>query len=165
MPTSSQLAYDPVSLTIMTLIELLVFLTWVCSGIAGAMWGNYLLGWPAAVAGFIMGAAIDLCLMFLLQKIGTYFEDMLYRGRPRRPVCKAGICQLGDYHAAWTEDTIGPRRYSFQFTCKCGTRYQHVGRRFMEVLSDGSLQPYMAWKPFKGWFPDNGEPISPSASQ
>jgi hypothetical protein len=145
----------------MTLIELIVFLIWLSSGIAGAAGGQNLFGWPGAVVGFVIGAAVALLGLMGLFKIGSYFEEMLYRGRPRRPVCKNGTCHLGDYKAAWEETAAGPRRYSFRFTCPCGTRYQHVGRRFMEVLPDESLQPYRVWKPFQGWFPDDGEPVKP----
>ena len=38
--------------------------------------------------------------------------------------------------------------------CQCGARYKKKGRRFFEVLPDGSLQPYMIWRAFKGWLPD-----------
>ena len=42
----------------------------------------------------------------------------------------------------------------FYFVCKCGDRYERLGRRFMQVTDDGKIVPYKVWRPFRGWFPD-----------
>jgi hypothetical protein len=140
----------------MTLFELLAFISWVGCGVAAAMFGHHLFGWAGAIGGFVLGAAGALFALLWIFKAGSYLEDMLYRGRPRRPICKNGICQFGDYKGTW--DHAAPnRRHRFQFRCQCGIRYEHMGRRFMEVLPDESLKPYMVWKPFCGWFPDDEE--------
>jgi hypothetical protein len=146
----------------MTLFELLNFLLVVGFVISGVLVGQNLFGWPGAVGGFALGVAAGLLRLDGIYRIGGYLEDMLYRGRPRRPVCKNGTCHLYDYKAAWEEIVAGPRRYMFRLTCHCGTSYQRLGRRFMVVLPDGSLEPYMVWRPFRGWFPDEGEAIKPS---
>jgi hypothetical protein len=36
---------------------------------------------------------------------------------------------------------------------KCAGRAS--GRRFLEVLPDGSRKPFMIWRSFRGWFADD----------
>jgi hypothetical protein len=122
----------------------LAFIT-IGPGILGANWGIHSYGWLGGIGGFI-AAAIP--LPTLLYGI-VYLDTMIYHGRPTFPVRKSGVCREGDYQ----HRPLGDGHYGL--FCRCGARYEKRGQHFREVLPDGSSHPYMIWKAFKGWFPDN----------
>ena len=49
-----------------------------------------------------------------------------------------------------------PARFGDQtgFRCRCGHEYLKLDRRFVRRLPDGTLEPYMVWKLFRGYVPD-----------
>jgi len=132
----------------MNLFELLFFL--FCFGVGvcfGAAMGHRF-GWPGYPLGFLVGAfgcGAVLCGLF---NALAYLEQMAYRGRPPYPVCRNGKCQWPDYRPQKDRDQIVS-------VCQCGGRYRKDGRHVYEVLPDGSSKPYMIWRPFRGWYPED----------
>ncbi len=59
----------------------------------------------------------------------------------------------GEYEGLWLSND--DRAYRCP---TCGREYQKVGRRFMRRLPDGTLDPYMVWKLFRGYVPDTDAP-------
>jgi hypothetical protein len=41
--------------------------------------------------------------------------------------------------------------------CKCGDQYDKKGRHFYFVNGEGTREPYLIWRSFDGWYPDNDE--------
>ena len=83
-------------------------------------------------------------LGFELLKFGLNCVVRVYRrSRPGLPICKMGKCTVKDYQFHHWE----PR--GEVYICRCGVLYlkTHVKNatrvRFMELLSDGSLWPYL----------------------
>jgi len=130
-----------------TLIELLVF---IANAIIAYFVGRYLsekwgtIGWFIGVpAGFfcLIGAA----------KVVLFISS---RAMPIRPMCRNGKCGANDYKfLKITKD-------GSVFQCRCGDKYFRLraAARFLEVLPDGSLRPYMKRKPFGKWQPDQDQP-------
>lgn len=127
----------------MTLIELFVFLINVAVGVAVSRWAGARYGLAGYIAGFPVGFSILICAFAAI----CWLDDMWRLGRPRFPVCRNGKCYEGDYH----HNEVDGR---FVCRCLCGVEYKHDGRRFCEVLPDGSLRPYLVWRAFRGWYPD-----------
>jgi len=124
----------------------------VVSYFAGQHFGplGYMIGFPL---GFL-GTALA-----LFGVVWSYLY--LDQAGPRVPACHAGRCRVprgvlnnddwGDYETAG-RDQDG----NLIIRCRCGREYVMAdgGSRFMERLPDGTLKPYMAHRPFRGWFPD-----------
>jgi hypothetical protein len=128
-----------------TLIELLWFVGSVGLGTWLALWAGHKIGWFGYPLGFILGAAILPGLGYAL----GWLYDWTWWGRPPRPDCRSGKCHSEDYELRRIPDG------DFDWFCRCGGRYRKRGRRFFEVLPDGSPAPYMRWRAFKGWFPES----------
>ncbi len=129
------------------------------SGLLAAIW----LGRPWGFIGYLfgpgIGAALMLALLSAVTVTGIAVQNLLYRGIPWLPVCRNGCCRGGrlsdlrDYQVVWNSDwTVRG------FRCRCGITHQKIGRRFVEIAEDGSIKHYLIWKPFKGWWPDQGSP-------
>lgn len=120
----------------MNLIELLFFIIFLSLSVfLGKFLGTYLgiLGW---IFGFIIGILSGITTSFFLNR----FVDIWYKWCPLRPKCKNGNCSSDDYQI------IESRKDGAVFLCQCGTKYfQNWPKRdrFMEVLDDGSIVPYM----------------------
>lgn len=125
-----------------TLIELIFFLVNVAIGVAVSRWAGARFGLVGYVAGFPVG----FCGLIGVSVAICWLEDMRL-GRPHFPVCRNGKCHEGDYQCSIIDDR-------FVHRCLCGVEYRRDGRRFCEVLPDGSLRPYLVWRPFRGWYPD-----------
>ena len=124
----------------MTLIELPFVLAFVAVGVVAAAWAAQYVGWIGYPLGFIAGVGLSTGGVIGVLALIMYVW-------PERPVCENGRCQSGDYDLRRASDTL----YWF---CRCGQRYRNEGRRFYKVREDGSYEPYMIKKPFRGWFPD-----------
>lgn len=146
----------------MTVIELSIIVLVIVGGILGGMYGSGFGPWVqiAGIAGgFILGF---LCSVVLW---GTVFGivSIQDRWRPDRPKCKSGRCYSDHYDSlSWSPDKLTKRERQLAddfggliYRCRCGTTYLASQRRFLEVLPDGSVKPYMFHKPFsRQWQPD-----------
>jgi hypothetical protein len=127
----------------LTLIELLVFIACTTSAVIIARWRGYD-GWRFVLSG-VVGFLLPLVALFLYALLG----DLIWSGLPPLPPCHSGKCRRSeDYSFQQFDDG------KYGMVCKCGTRYRKQAPRVLQVLPDGSLQPYMKWKPFRGWKPD-----------
>ncbi len=135
----------------MTLIELLGCVVLLAVGAATGSAGAVRFGLTGALVGFAVGVVGTWIIVVLLVGVG---EKLWFMG-PLHPPCRNGTCRWrewgdgGDYEIAMPDGDPVLR-------CRCGRDYKKVGRRFMERLPDGTLQPYMMHRPFRGWFPDTG---------
>jgi len=124
----------------MTLIELLLFIMLIAAGIFGAFLASQYLGWIGYPLGFIACVGLIVGALTLL----SYLGEMWLVGKPAFPSCRTGKCTSDDYRYAMEKEEIVCR-------CKCGDRYEKVGRRFLIVREDGSRESYKVWRPFDGW--------------
>jgi hypothetical protein len=132
--------------------ELVVILLMMLAAIATASIGAERFGWPGGVVGFVLGPLLVLGFIFAILIAGDFIEGWSFSGIPRRPVCRNGTCRRDAYelrHFAEGEGKV------FDWVCRCGVRYRKEGRRFFEVLSDGSVAAYRIWRPLRGWCPDS----------
>jgi hypothetical protein len=112
----------------------------------GDKWG--LLGW-------ILGAPLGFGTgIIVLKTVFGLPAHVWHKFRPLRPTCRKGVCQAQDY------ELLKATSEGSTFQCKCGDKYFRLGTtgRFLEVLPDGSLRPYMKRKPFGKWEPDADQP-------
>jgi hypothetical protein len=129
----------------MTLIELIFFLVNLGIVVSACMVGAHWYGPVGAIVGGI-GAIAALVAFY-----GTVFgvAACLDRCFPRRPKCRNGRCGLGDYKWLPREDGFSAYR------CKCGCWYIMNGRRFLELLPDGTTKPFMRRTVFGCWKRDD----------
>jgi hypothetical protein len=127
-----------------TLIELIVFLINVAMGVAISCLAGGRYGLTGYIVGFPIGFVSLICVLAAM----AWLDDMWRRGRPSFPVCRNGKCRAGEYRYSQVEGRLVCR-------CQCGTEYKRAGRRFSEVLPDGSIRPYLVWRAFRGWYPDD----------
>jgi hypothetical protein len=122
-----------------------------------------------AVLGALRGGAIA---------FGWYAAGMLalltglslfLRYRPSFPLCRNGRCRQTDYLYLYLDSAATGRHKQLEdrfqgkiVRCRCGTLYLENlrDRRFLEVRDDGALVPYMCYRPFGRWRPDESEPPS-----
>jgi hypothetical protein len=127
----------------MTLIELLSFIVLIAAGVFSASFASHYLGWIGYPLGFITVVGLVIGFFFSL----IYLEQMWRSGKPAYPSCRTGRCNSNDYRYAIEGEEIVCR-------CKCGDRYEKVGRRFVYVREDGVRESYKVWRPFDGWYTD-----------
>jgi hypothetical protein len=142
-----------VSLADFLLLMFLVLGAGLVAAFAGSRfgWVGFLLGFPVGLFGLFFG-------FFGLVLTGCLFEALLREGIPYLPPCRNGKCRsglltdFGDYE--W-EQVNG----EWVFRCRCGDIYQKIrkGPAVVRILCDGDARPYMAWRPFRGWFPVGDE--------
>ena len=126
----------------MTLIELPFVLAFVGVGVVAAAWAGRQIGWIGYPLGFVAGIGVSVGgVLGALALILFIWPD--------RPVCANGRCRAGDYDLRRVGDAL-------YWVCRCGQRYSNEGRRFYRVRDDGSFEPYMIQKRFRGWHPDRG---------
>jgi hypothetical protein len=128
------------------------------AGVLGAIWLGDRFGCIGYVFGPSLGAAVVLGIVCAGAVAWVAIQNLLFRGIPWLPVCRNGCCRggrladPGDYALVWNDDWTLKG-----FRCRCGITYKKIGRRFVEIAEDGSLQPYLVWSLLKGWSPDREE--------
>jgi len=125
-----------------TLIEFLVILSLI--GLVAA--GVHLFGW---LLGVVFGGVVFLAAGFLVAVLRDGFT-----GIPPLPRCRNGCCAgpgLLSGHGDYRSERFGE---DYIQICRCGIRHKRSDRRFMTVAEDGTKTPYLVWKPYRGWFPD-----------
>lgn len=132
-------------------LTLMLFGAIVIALAVGEKWGYgwSLLALPLSFFGFI-GA------LFLIGMVA----DLIERGW--FPRCHKGVC-TGDWWTMFGDyDMVRFGEDDFGYRCKCGFEYMKKGRRFMLRRPDGTLEPYMVWKPLRGFVRDdeNGPPAT-----
>ncbi len=130
----------------MTLIELLVFIFLIGVGVAAASLLGTQIGWIGYPIGFIGGVASLIGIVWFL----GYLETMWRVGRPAFPDCRNGKCIYSEYRYKMEDGNLVCR-------CKCGDQYEKNGRHFYFVDGEGTREPYLIWRSFDGWYPDNDE--------
>ncbi|MCE5279165.1 MAG: hypothetical protein ABFD92_08730 [Planctomycetaceae bacterium] len=126
----------------MTLIELIFFLLNIGLGVLGSMFGGKYFGLVGYIGGFIVGALS----LFSVGTLLAYLEGQLYSGRPEIPPCRTE--GSSDYRV---------EQFEGQWVRKCphcGKQYRKKGRRFQEVMPGGAIRPFLIWRAFRGWFPE-----------
>ena len=127
----------------MGLFELGFFAT-ICAGfLTGAFIGKH--------NGHLwLGLGITLAILAAAAAIFLALAAWWDRTHPQHPACKQ--CQANDYR--W-EKELGP---AFIMRCPCGAQYVAHADRFLELLPDDTLRPYMRRLPDQRWEPDAGHP-------
>jgi hypothetical protein len=144
-----------------TLVELLALIVAVeCILLGIVLIQEWVHGW----LGVFVGGGIGFAVFFLGTLLWALVQDLSVGGLPRLPECRQGGCRgpgmfkgYGDYEC----DHSGEEGY---LICQHGGRYKRTGRRFVSIRDDGTEVPYLIWRPFRGWFPDDGS-ISPQLTR
>lgn len=100
--------------------------------------------WVADIVSAI--AVLILVWLILLGRILLFFPF---------PTCRKGKCHsIGDY--VWYVGSIyGRVRWGvYHYRCRCGDEYIRKGRKFMEVLPDGTKRSYKQLVGFRKWADD-----------
>lgn len=116
----------------MNLFELLMFASIIAAGYFCGKWMGVYYGIVGWIIGFILGSSLAVAAWFALNKL----IRLRAKWRPIRPICKNGKCPARVYKLLECKERV-------VFQCRCGTKYLKNGRRFMEMLDDGSTKPYM----------------------
>ena len=130
-------------LTGFTLIELLVFIVMIVCVVAGANIAQEKFGWKFA---WLLGGFSGL-LLFLLGGLGfaALIDCAFGSGLPK---CRdETCCKPDDYE-------IRQFGKEYNYVCQHGVRYMRRGKRFVIVSEDGTESPYLIWRSFRGWFPE-----------
>ena len=126
-------------------------------GLESGIWEAILGALKSAGIAWLWFAAGMLVLMVLLWLMLLY--------RPYFPRCRNGTCGQRDYQVITTDLAGAPQlsgegrsKTGMLVRCRCGTRYlESLGEhRFYEVTSEGELQPYLRFRPYRRWEPDPG---------
>ena len=133
-----------------TLIELLVFIVMIVCVFEGAKVARHLVGGKYAwvlggllgFVAFILGGAV-LCLLMDLW------------GGSGLPKCRNGCCRGPGMWRGDGDYTHGQLGEEYHYVCRCGGCYRRHGKRFVVVNDDGTERPYLVWRPFRGWSPDD----------
>ena len=131
------------------------------AGLFIASYGGKLFGWPGFLLGVPVGVFVAFGVLYAVALLWASIEALLWDGMPYMPTCGNGKCKsglltdFGDYEPEHDDE------FRAYFRCKCGRLYWRNRKegRVLEVLSDGTVKPYMKWKSFRGWRPDS-EPVS-----
>jgi len=151
-----------IKLSGVTLIECLIAFVFLMSGVGTALYAAKRFGWLGGLLGFFVGS-FGCWAVLLLAAFVAVIAFGLFNGLPEFPVCGNGRCKFrifmgtDDYHYEKIDDDVGVR-------CRCGLVYVRAKgtKQVLERLPDGTLRPYMVWKPLRGWYPDSGGTINPS---
>ena len=132
----------------MNLFELLLFMTLS----AGLFAVGYFLSTRWGTAGLLVGA-VPAGLVLASLMFGT-IRGMLTQVRHSlspRPICRQGKCKPRDYVL------IDSTPEKAVFRCRCGDLYVSKGSRFLQVLPDNSLFPYMVRDSSRNWKADTAK--------
>ena len=72
------------------------------------------------------------------------------------PPCRQGRCRTIDAYT-WIRGRIYGREKwnTYHYWCRCGDEYVREGKRFFQVLPDGTKKPYMMLAGFQKWENDD----------
>lgn len=143
--------------------DLLILSLVLLGGLVIAIYAGEWFGPLGAVLGLPLGLAASFPALYGLALLWAVVEALLWGGMPYLPTCGNGRCRSGpltDFGDYEPEEVGGNWGY---FRCRCGRLYwrKRDEGRVLEVLPDGTVIPYMIWKPLRGWRPDTTE--TPSA--
>ena len=139
--------------------EFFMLLMLAVAGLLTAIWGGNRFGCVGYVLGLPLGVVAMFSAIYAAALSWVYVEGLLFDGVPWLPTCPKGRCKggrltdFGDYHSI----KIDTDRWAFR--CRCGDTYNKVGRRFVEVVPDGSFRPYLIWSTVKGWSADKDSQV------
>jgi hypothetical protein len=125
-----------------TTIELIVIGVAFCIGLVCGFesverWG----AWTFPL-GFVGGVVATLLVLLGVAVADTY----LWSGSPPHPpTCRSGKCKWEEFEIRTLGDDDAGH------FCRCGDRYDKRGRRWVEILPDGTIGPFMIWRPLRGW--------------
>ena len=106
----------------------------------------------APLAGALTGFLLGLSPLVLLGLAYACWNGW----RPDRPRCRMGRCGADDYEFLERRETplAGGPMQSYLYRCRCGDRYVQRGRRFVQIATDGTEQPFMAVSGWGRWSTD-----------
>ncbi len=135
-----------------TLIELLVFVALLVFMKFGA---DFVHARVSGIFGWLLGGFLGLGAFLAVGLALTLLKDLAVGGIPRLPRCREGTCRgPGMFRADngnYKSQKVGE---IYIDVCQHGGRYKRRGKRFVIVNDDGTETPYLIWRPFRGWFPD-----------
>lgn len=132
----------------------------VLGGLLGALVG--------AVVGFLGTLLATFLLTFALLPLDCLLDRFSRWWCPYVPACENGTCVEGEgYSACEIPEEVVKRVKGLcrtGYRCKCGhvyaTGYDYgMQRRFIRVLPDGTIRPYLRHRIFGRWRPDEGQGI------
>lgn len=138
----------------MTLFSLLLGILWVASGFLASQALGRSFGLIGGLVGFGGGALLAYLATWAVWIGGNFVFYPL-------PACRNERCVQFDYvwkRGGWNpnaEEFERERGGVFHYRCKCGDEYIRLGTRFMQVLPDGTLQPYKRLTGFRKWRDDS----------
>lgn len=130
----------------LTCFELFLVLFPIACGITLGRYVGLGYGWLygvlCGVIGCVLGAGFGICLLWFFGLFARHWLAAI-------PVCQ--VCKEDDYK--WAETTPEGTFYVCQH---CSAKYLRTrdNKRFMKVLADGTLHPYMRGKPCGRWRQD-----------
>ncbi len=137
-------------------VDLLIMRLVFFGGLVIAVYVGNWLGNLWFFLGLPLGVAIAFGVLYLGALLWACLEALFCDGMPYLPTCGNGKCRSGlltDFGDYEPEEVGGQWGY---FRCRCGRLYwrRREEGRVLEVLPDGTVEPYMVWKAFRGWYHD-----------
>jgi hypothetical protein len=117
----------------MNLFELIFFILCIVCGLVVGNWFWNHFGLLYSPSGFLLGFFAIIGGIKLLQLWLEFWHKVF----PLRPICQENVCLSDDYR--WQHNKDGAKI----FKCECGVLFLSEGKRFMRILPDNSLSPYM----------------------
>jgi hypothetical protein len=127
---------------------LFLFLPCIAGGFL-ALWAGKRFGGIGVLLAFPVGFLGTIVAETAFFGAAIYVQGWCLLGIPWLPPCRNGTCKAGDRFILPGDYEKIPR-----YDKKQQTEYAKTGRHFYEKLPDGTLKPYLVWRPFKGWHPD-----------
>jgi len=136
---------------------LAIILAVLIGGLIAATYATTRFGWLGVVVGGPVGGIVTFAILMLCLYVWEIVKALLFGGVPYLPPCIDGKCcsglltEFGDYEPEFNDEQ---RAY---FRCKCGRLYWRNRKegRVLEVMADGTTEPYMIWRSFRGWRPES----------
>lgn len=139
----------------MTLIEMLCLMALALCILIGIFLATVIIeSWY----GWLLGVALGFLLFFIPLMALAVLKD-LWSGSGL-PKCRNGCCRGPGYFSGYGNYDTQKSGEEYYEVCKCGDRYKRHGKRFILVNEDGTETPYLIWRRFRGWYPDEGQTIS-----
>ncbi len=136
---------------------LLILIAVTLGAMSFALRGSEMFGLIGFFLGGVAGFFITFAGLFGLIWFASLAETISSGMFPYLPPCGNGKCKsgfldgFGDYEPERSQEDWGG-----YFRCKCSRLYQLRIKegRVLEILPDGTVQPYMIARPFRGWTPE-----------